>query len=148
MSASFLYYNDGIPTQVDVTGPAFGDSIAWPHKVVLKLSMAGTIRTTKRTQEDSKLLLAFDNLTITEYNSLMTLISLADGRAMRYDGPQGKWCVKAPAIIERAARNRNFYSVTLELVGRKTDETRLLRLMDDTGYLLLHTGCYLLLEGA
>jgi len=148
MSATFAYPVGTPTTELELPGPALGDATIHQHKVKLHLSMAGTIVTTKRlpTAAD-RLLLTFENLTITEYTSLATFISTANGRLFRYIGPQGTWsCSALNNPIERAAPILGRYAVTLELVGQRLQTGQLLRLQSDTGYLQLQTGSYLLLQ--
>jgi len=148
MSALFKYPICNPTTELTLAGPAYGDSAITQHKVKLHLSMAGTIVTTKRLPSlADRLLLTFDDLTITTYTSLSNLIALANGKLFRYVGPQGIWSCRAlNNPLERSAHTRGRYTVTLELVGRHLNSGQLLRLQSDDGYLLLTTECYLLLE--
>lgn len=131
-----------LTTTVTLPGPQLGDAVIRPNAVRLHLSMAGSIRTSvRKPREASKLLLVFEALCLDDYNALVALIEAANGDPIRYTGPQGIWlCRVMNNPIERTARTRTRYTVTLELVGR---ERRGFLLLQTGGYLLLQTGCYL-----
>jgi len=145
--SAILRYPTGTPTDtVTLAGPSFGDSKITPQEVKLHMTMGGSIVTTRRPDNESiKFLMTFPNVTHDQWDDLIALIRAANGRLIRMVGPSGTYVgavMNSP--IQRTAPNSDRYSVTIEMVGYELLTSQLILLMDETGYLLMNTGDYIL----
>ena len=144
--SSLVKYPTAVATnEVTLAGPSFGDSKITPQEVKLHMTMGGTVVTTARpTDESTKILMTFPNITHDQWDDLIALFHAANGRDTLLTHPGGTFIGKMMnSPIQRSAWNSVRYSATIEMVGYVLDTTRLIRLMDDTGYLSAMTGEYI-----
>jgi hypothetical protein len=149
-----IEYPPAEPTHtVTIKSPILGDSYTDAVKVNMHIMMSADIVTTKRTPSQQKLLMTFRDVPSVcddQVTALDEFLAVVLGRDVRVRGlGTDMWVGKIitnPIEVIHVAKGRAEF--TLELIGLRTSTDYLLRLEDDTGYLLLEDGNYLLLEDA
>lgn len=136
---------------VTIKSPILGDSFTDSVKTNIHVAMSAATVATRRTPTRQKLLMTFRNIPTVcddQKTALDTFLAVVKGRDIRLFGYSGDmWVGKIitnPLEITYTSVGRAEF--TLELVGVKSSTDRLLMLEDESGYLLLEDGNYLLLE--
>ncbi len=134
---------------VTIKSPALGDVFTDLIKTNIHVSMSGKVVTTRRTPTRQRLVITIKDLRWvcdTHVQDLKTFLAAIKGEEVRITGLEDIWVGKFVTNPITIAYSRDRAELTLELIGTRTPAQSLLRLEDDSGYLLLEDGNYLLLE--
>jgi len=147
-----IQYPAANPTHsVTLRSPILGDSFTDSVKTNIHVAMSAATIATRRTPTRQKMLMTFRNIPIicdnqkSAFDDFLAIVKGRDVRLFGYD--DSMWVGKIitnPLEITYTSQGRAEF--TIELVGIRLSTDRLLRLEDDSGYLLLEDGYYLILE--